>query len=123
MPAGDFAIFGSGPLIVREIIPSSNDLDIICRNEAWEQVKAIGQLERLSEYDVTIVSMCDGRLTFGDKWGIGSFDTDELIDSAEEIGGLPFVRLEHVASYKKIRKRPKDLSHLEALEAYWKSIR
>ncbi len=118
LPVGDFAIFGSGPLIVRGIIPASNDLDIICRGQAWERVKAIGELEYLSKYDVTVVTMCDGRLTFGTKWAIGEFDIDELIDGAEEIDGLPFVRLEHVTNYKKISKRPKDLRHIEALKVY-----
>jgi hypothetical protein len=42
LPRGDFAIFGSGPLIVRGIIPASNDLDIICRGEAWDEVQAMG---------------------------------------------------------------------------------
>ena len=118
LPVSDFAIFGSGPLIVRGIIPASNDLDIICRGQAWERVKAIGELEYLSKYDVTVVTMCDGRLTFGTKWAIGEFDIDELIDGAEEIDGLPFVRLEHVTNYKEISKRPKDLRHIEALKAY-----
>ena len=30
LPVGDYAIFGSGPLIVRGIIEATNDLDIIC---------------------------------------------------------------------------------------------
>ncbi len=122
LSAGDFAIFGSGPLVVRGIIPASNDLDILCRRQAWKTVQKIGDREYLSDYDVTIVTMCDGRLTFGTQWGIGNFDIDELIDSAEEIDGLPFVPLEYVASYKEIRKRPKDLEHLQALEAYKKTI-
>ena len=115
LPEGDFAIFGSGPLIVREIVPASNDLDIICRGRAWDYIKGVGEPEYLAEYKLGIVSMFDGSLTFGNKWGIGAFDTDELIDSAELIDGLPFVRLEYVAKYKKISKRPKDLHHLEAL--------
>lgn len=118
LPVSDFAIFGSGPLIVRGIIPASNDLDIICRGHAWETVKAIGVLEYLSKYDVTVVTMCGARLTFGTKWAIGEFDIDELIDGAEEIDGLPFVRLEHVTNYKEISKRPKDLRHIKALKAY-----
>lgn len=118
LPDGDFAIFGSGPLIVRGIIRASNDLDIVCRGQAWKTVKEIGDLDYLSRYDVTVVTMCDGRLTFGTEWGIGKFDINELIDSAELIDGLPFVRLEHVASYKEISKRPKDIEHLDALNTY-----
>ncbi len=123
LSAGDFAIFGSGPLIVRGIIPASNDLDILCRRQAWKTVLELGESEYLCDYDVNVVTMCDGQLTFGEKWGIGEFETDELIDCAEIIDGLPFVRLEHVASYKRISKRPKDLVHLEALEAYKKTVR
>ncbi len=121
LPVGDYAIFGSGPLIVRGIIRGSNDLDVICRGRAWQNVKKMGEREYLSKYDVTIVTMCDGRLTFGSEWGIGEFDTNDLIDSAEIIDGLPFVCLEHVVSYKKIRKWTKDLKHLEALKAYHSS--
>ncbi len=122
LSAGDFAIFGSGPLIVRGIIQASNDLDVLCRRQAWKTVQELGEPEYLSNYDVNILTMCDGQLTFGEKWGIGEFDTDELIDCAEEIDGLPFVRLKYVASYKRISKRPKDLEHLEALDAYNKKI-
>jgi len=70
LSAGDFAIFGSGPLVVRGIIPASNDLDILCRRQAWKTVQKIGDREYLSDYDVTIVTMCDGRLTFGTQWGV-----------------------------------------------------
>lgn len=115
LPHGDFAIFGSGPLIVRGLIPASNDLDILCRGRAWDHIKGMGELEYLAEYDLSIVTRSDERLTFGNKWGIGEFDTDELIDDAELIDGLPFVRLEHVAKYKRISRRPKDLEHLEAM--------
>lgn len=118
LPAGDFAIFGSGPLIVRGIIPASNDLDVICRGQAWEQAKMSGELKYLSEYDLSIVTMLDGQLTFGEQWGIGEVDINELIDSAEEIEGLPFVRLEHVSNYKKIGQRAKDIEHLKALDAF-----
>ena len=116
LPVSDFAIFGSGPLIVRGVIPASNDLDIICRGQAWERVKAIGELEYLSKYDVTVVTMCDGHLTFGNKWGIGNFNIDELIDGAELIDGLPFVQLVHVVQYKLERASTKDLKHIEALK-------
>ena len=122
LPAGDFAIFGSGPLIVRDIVPASNDLDIICRGQVWEDLQSMGELQYLAEYGLSIVKMLNGRLTFGNRWGIGDFDTDELIDRAELIDGLPFVRLEHVESYKKISKRRKDLQHLQALKSYRRAI-
>ena len=62
-----------------------------------------------------IVSLFDGTVTIGTEWAIGEFDVDELIDTAETIDGLPFVRLVHVIRYKEIAARPKDLRHLELL--------
>ena len=80
LPAGDFAIFGSGPLMVRGIIESTNDLDVLCRGPAWEQVQTIGRPEYLAEYGITTFAIDDGRITFGNRWAIGDFDTDTLID-------------------------------------------
>jgi len=114
LPQQDMAIFGSGPLIIRNIIPFTNDLDIICRGEVWEAVIATGQSQFLPEYDTTIVSMENGAITFGTAWGIGQFDINTLIDTAEVIQGLPFVQLRYVIEYKKIRGLPKDRSHIEA---------
>lgn len=116
LPPQGYAVFGSGPLFVRGIIPSVNDVDVICREEVWNIVSRIGNVEYLPEYGVSIVTLADGAITFGTKWGIGDFDIDELIATAEIIDGLPFVGLEHVIRYKKIRSSEKDLLHLAALE-------
>ena len=102
-------------MIVRGITLAANDLDIICRGAAWERAKAIGTIEYLEEYDVTIATICEGRISFGTEWGIGSFDIDNLIDNAEQIDGLPFVQLRHVVAYKEERGSPKDRRHIEAL--------
>jgi len=116
LPPREYAVFGSGPLAIRGIIPLAHDLDIICREEVWNIVSQIGRVDYLPEYDVSVVTMVDGALTFGRQWGIGNFDVDELIATAEIIDTLPFVRLEHVIRYKKIRSSEKDLLHLDALE-------
>ncbi len=118
LPVGDFAIFGSGPLLVRGIIDHVGDIDILCRGDAWSAASSIGELVYLDEYDVEIISIDDGLITFGRSWGYGDFDVDELIDSAEEKNGLPFVLLQYVVEYKRIANRPKDLAHLELIKEY-----
>ena len=118
LPPREYAVFGSGPLAIRGIIPLANDLDVICQDEVWKIVSEIGSIEYLPEYDVSVVTMADGALTFGTKWGIGNFDIDELIATAETIDDLQFVRLEHVVRYKKIRSSEKDQLHLGALENF-----
>lgn len=117
LPIGDYAVFGSGPLIVRGIIEATNDLDVISRGPAWKRACEVGELRYIAEYDVDIVHCFDDTITIGRSWGYGSFDVDVLIDTAEMIDGLPFVRLEHVVAYKEIAGRPKDLDHLRRLEA------
>lgn len=118
LPAGDYAVFGSGPLLVRGILAEAADLDVLCRGAAWDQAKAMGQRTVLSDLGVTVYSIAGGKVTFGDRWAIGSFDTNSLIDTAELIDGLPFVRLEHVVAYKQIANRPKDAAHLELLREH-----
>ena len=116
LPDGDFAVFGSGPLIVRGIIPATNDLDIVCRGAAWDKVREIGTLQFNDVYGVEIVTFYDGQVTFGNRWGIGNFDVNELIDGAEVIDNLPFVKLKHVVEYKMERASEKDLRHIELLK-------
>ena len=114
LPMGDYAIFGSGPLIVRGIIEGTNDLDVISRGRAWERALSGGELVSLPD-GARIVSCFDGAVTIGMNWAYGDFDIKELIDTAEMIDSLPFVRLEHVVRYKEIAARPKDLTHLQLL--------
>ena len=118
LPAGDYAVFGSGPLLVRGIIESVNDLDVICRGPAWSRARELGPLVDLDEEEVRIVSTHDGAITFGITWGYGSFDLTDLIDTADIMLDLPFVRLEHVIEYKRVADRPKDRIHIDLIEQY-----
>ena len=117
LPIGQYAVFGSGPLLVRGIIEDVGDLDVLVKRAAWERVGRIGTLVEI-EAGVMTVSIDDGALTFGRSWAYGDFDIEELIDTAEIIDGLPFVLLEHVVAFKEVADRPKDRTHLELL-AEW----
>lgn len=116
LQAGDWALFGSAPLLLRGWIDSVGDLDVIVRGSALELVRDIGVPE---EYE-------NGRrmyrigsdLTFGDYWYYGDFDIDELIDTAEMIEGIPCVRLDHIIEYKRIAARPRDHEHLTVIAAH-----
>lgn len=118
LPADDHAVFGSGPLIVRGIVPTGSDLDVICRGAGWEAALRLGPLVHDAEHDADLVSLFDGAITLGISWGIGEFDVGDLIDTAELIDGIPFVLLEHVIAYKRVSGRPKDREHLRLLESW-----
>jgi hypothetical protein len=118
LPDDDYAVFGSGPLIVRGIIDATNDLDVVSRGGAWKKACELGEMVTLEEHDVNVVSFLDGAITIGTSWAYGNVDVDfdELIDTADIIDGLPFARLEHVVKYKRIAGRSKDLEHLRLLK-------
>lgn len=115
LPLGDYAIYGSGPLIVRGVIEAANDLDIVSRGPAWDRACDLGQLTVLEEHGVEVVSFLDGAITVGRSWAYGDIDIGDLIDTAQLIEGLPFARLEYVIVYKEAAARPKDLRHLAAM--------
>lgn len=118
LPPGDYAVFGSGPLIIRGIIEATNDLDVISRGAAWDRARELGDVVHLTDHDVEVASFDDGAITVGTSWAYGDFDIDELIDTAEIIDGLPFARLAHVVRYKEAADRPKDRAHLRALREH-----
>jgi len=67
LPIGDFAVFGSGPLIVRGIVEGANDLDVISRGAAWERALDVGELVSLPD-GAKIVSCFGGAVTIGRNW-------------------------------------------------------
>ena len=112
----DFAVFGSGPLLIRGVIDRAGDLDVICRGALWETAQGLGPT--IEQHGVPVLSLFDGLVTLGTRWAIGDFDVHRLIDTAEMIDDLPFVRLEHVVAYKRLADRSKDREHLRRLEEY-----
>jgi hypothetical protein len=115
LPVGDWALFGSGPLLVRGWIDEVGDLDVISRGPAWKQACELGRRSSLPDGN-EIVTIGDA-ITVGTTWAYGSFDIDELIDTAEMIDGVPCVTIDHVVAYKRIANRPKDRAHLAIIEA------
>jgi len=122
LPDADYAVFGSGPLLVRGIIEDAHDIDVIARGKAWTRALEQGELTYLPEEDITIVGFFDGDLSVGTSWAFGDVDIDHLIDTAEEFDGVPFVRIEHVIAYKQVADRDKDHDHLRRI-AEWSQTR
>lgn len=109
LPPGSYAVFGSGPLAAHGLIDEVGDLDVIVREPAWSRVEQLGTV--VMHGDDPIVDLGNG-LTFGRSWAYGNFDIEQLIEDAQMIDGLPFVRFEEVLEYKRIAGRPKDLRHI-----------
>lgn len=116
-PVGQYAIFGSGPMWVRGI-RESDDLDIIVRGEAWEQAKASGIIGVKEYSGLQYVHFVDGKIEVYNGWYPGGWDIDDLVETAEVIDGIPFVRLESVIEWKKVMGREKDAKDLALIREY-----
>jgi hypothetical protein len=93
LPDGDYAIFGSAPLMVSGMIDSVNDLDVIIRPSKWP-------FGSKGEYRTDDIE-------FFDNWP--GFDIDDLIDNHTfEYNGFLFVNSNEVIKYKRKLKREKD---------------
>jgi hypothetical protein len=93
LPKGDYAIFGSAPLLITGMIKSVNDLDVIIRPSAWP-------FETEGEYRTE-------HIEFFDNWP--GFDVDDLIDNHTfEYKGFLFVEPKKVLEYKRQMNRDKD---------------
>jgi hypothetical protein len=93
LPDGDYAIFGSAPLMVLGVIESVNDLDVIIRPSKWP-------FAGKGEYRTDDIE-------FFDNWP--GFDIDDLIDNYTfEHKGFLFVSPNQVIKYKRNLKRDKD---------------
>ena len=115
LPPEDFAIAGSGPLFARGWITEIGDLDVIARGQAWRQISQLGKVEEAPLASVHRVLLFDGKIEVLDGWFPAIWDLDTLIDEADVIAGLRFVKLEVVTETKKMLQRPQDIHHLEMI--------
>lgn len=111
LPEGDWALFGSAPMLAHGLLARIGDVDVVARGPAWARALELGPVGRGRED--RIVRAAPGVDVF-DGW-LG-MDLDGIIDGAERRHGLPFAGLEHVLAYKRRLGRPRDREHIARLE-------
>jgi hypothetical protein len=115
----DFAFIGSAPLLARGWIKASGDIDVVARGSAWTAAGERGKVTELPENsNIRKVSLFDGRVEILDGYVPEICSADKMIDEAEIMCGLRFVRLEIIIQVKQYLARPKDLKHLEVIEEH-----
>lgn len=113
LPTGKFAIFGSGPIAVREI-RESNDLDIIVKQDLWEEL--------LKKYPTCLhedpICLKIGNIEVYKSWMCLSTKDNKIIDTAETIANFPYVQLKYVIEWKTKFGRKKDIEDLKLIKKY-----
>lgn len=121
LPAGHYAITGSGPLGIRNL-RAIGDIDIIVSSELWDSLAA--KFGIVDEDGLLKISFPGGNVeAFGER----SFDSEEnehdaptipeRIANAEMIEGLPFESLEYIIYFKRKMGREKDLNDIILIES------
>ncbi|MFH1129347.1 MAG: hypothetical protein V1686_01265 [Patescibacteria group bacterium] len=116
LPKGKFAIFGSGPMGPKGL-RDPRDLDIIVTEDIFSDFKKrpdfkLGQKKSDNEYLEK-----DG-IEIYTNWNLEDWDINKLINEAEIIDNLPFVRIEEVLRWKRAYNREKDIKDIELIENY-----
>lgn len=111
LPADDFVVFGSGPLLVHGLRARIGDLDVVARGAAWDALAAHVPPTRAPSGHGRMIRLV---IEVADRW-LPGWDTDRLIGAAEWHHGLPFAPLAAVQRSKRATARPKDAADLAAL--------
>jgi hypothetical protein len=114
LPAGDFAVAGSGVLFAHGLITDPRDLDVLTRGLAWERVTGLAAPRPMPLTPGSAV--VSGRLEFVDRWFSDVWAVDELIDGADVLHGFRFVRLDVIRATKVMLGRPRDLEHMALMD-------
>ncbi len=116
LPRGKFAVFGSGPMAVRGL-RECRDLDIIVTEDVFDKYKEVSGWE-MKELQSGESYLENNNIEFYKDWSPGKWDVQKLINEAEIIDDLPFVKLEEILKWKNILRREKDLADIKLLEDY-----
>lgn len=116
LPIGKFAIFGSGPMGAREI-RECKDADIIVTADLFNNLKNnLGWKIKINKYGDECLE--NGNIEIWKNWRPGEWNIEKLIDDAEIINGLPFVKLGEVLKWKKMMGRDKDIADIQLIKDY-----
>jgi hypothetical protein len=115
LPRGEYVVCGSAALYVRGLRTRMGDLDVLARGAAWQKVLTLGiaPSTALSGHGL-VVNHPRAAIEFVDRWTPG-WPTDYLINTADLIDGIPFMRLGDVLAWKQNARRPKDLPDIAAV--------
>lgn len=115
MPIGRYALFGSAPLGIRGL-RDCHDIDIIVTEDMWDEYKRKNWETRTMPHGSQY--LWNNEIELWKDWKPGKWDIQKLIDEAEIIDRLPFVRLERVLEWKNLSGREKDLKDVEIIKNF-----
>ncbi len=111
LPKGQYAIFGSGPLAIRGL-RESRDVDLIVKLDLWNDLS--------NKYEKEGKGIKIGNIEVYHSWPpfLTEDEINKIIDTADEIQKLPFVKLGFVLKWKEYVHREKDKKDIKLIEDF-----
>jgi len=116
LPDGEYAVYGSGPLAVREI-REAKDLDVIVTDNLYQKLKE--KYPKDSKWEMLKIEEIEIHPSWA--WEPKITDLKGVIKRAEVIKGLRFVRLDDLLNCKKKMGREKDFDDIKLIENFMKN--
>lgn len=118
LPLGKYAVVG-GSVLAMHNIRESEDIDLIVKPEVYEQLKNLKKWKEVIRSNGSKV-LLNNEFDVGIDWTMGDYspDVSNLISEAEIIEGVPCLRLEEIATWKKAFGREKDIKDVQMIEEY-----
>lgn len=92
LPVGKYALFGSAPLGIRGM-KDCHDIDVIVTEDLWNEFKD-RENWKTKKFNDRFLYLVNDSVELWKDWGPGQWNIGQLIQEAEIIDGLPFVKLE-----------------------------
>ncbi|MFB7669549.1 hypothetical protein ACFC1R_37545 [Kitasatospora sp. NPDC056138] len=121
LPACDYVVCGSAVLYARGLRARIGDLDVLARGQAWRIALTLARPIRPPSGHGWAVYHPSAAIEIVDRWTPG-WPTDQLIEGADVIDGIRFMRLGDVLRWKEAARRPKDgpdIAAIHRLHALW----
>lgn len=109
LPFGQYVIVGSG-IMEAFGMRKATDIDISVTEELFEKLRDVVDIWRQEGIDIK-TKLLNGEYPV---------TTQELINSAITIEGIPFMNLEELIKFKQATAREKDFKDIELIETYLK---
>ena len=119
LPAEDYALAGSAPLLAHGMRAELGDVDVVARGRAWDLAQIFGRPVR-ARSGGKVVRLSGGRIEIFDSWFPPELTVDALIRHADVIEGIRFVSLRDTLIWKRYLNRDKDKDDIRLIEAYFR---
>ena len=117
LPFGKYVIIGSGIMDALGI-RTAGDVDIAILPELHKELLASGEWEQEEKYGHIHLKREGVEITPDLPWEAYATTTQEAIDSATVIDGIPFMNLEELKKFKKALGREKDYRDIDLIDTY-----